>query len=86
MPLFVCFYIIYALYFSFSHSVLSLCNVEECRCARKNYLCFYDVHTVYAIYAVTNVKVHVKYVKDTSKISDIHVCLPQYCCTVKIVV
>ncbi len=48
-----------------NYSLLSLCNVEECRCARKKYLCFCYFHTVYAIYAVNNVNVHVKYVKDT---------------------
>ncbi len=31
----------------------------------KNSLCFYYFHRVYAIYALNNVNVHVKYVKDT---------------------
>ncbi len=48
----------------YNYSLLSLCNVEECRCARKNDLCFYYFYTVYAIYAVNNVNVHVKFVKD----------------------
>ncbi len=37
---------------------------------------------MYAIYAVNNVNVHVKYVKDTKKCSNI--CLPQYCFTASI--
>ncbi len=48
-----------------NYSLLSLCNVEECRCAINNYLWFYYFHTVYAMYAVNDVNVHVQFVKDT---------------------
>ncbi len=58
--------------------------VEECRCAIKKYLSLYYFHTVYAIYAVNNVNVHVKFVKYTF-FSNRHVYLPQYCCSVRIV-
>ncbi len=59
-----------------NYSLVSLCNVEECRCQIKNYLfikksifylfpCSKVRSRIYDMYAVNNVTIHVKFVEDT---------------------